>query len=49
MKSSSTTAAQDLQAYKACLQQHPDETSKCEGLEKAYEADLEMLRVLLGK
>jgi TPR repeat protein len=43
-----TTVAQDLQAYKACLHQYPEETSKCDALEKAYKADLELFRAVLG-
>ncbi len=27
-------------AYNACLQQHPDDASACEALNKIYEADL---------
>jgi hypothetical protein len=44
-----TIVAQDLQAYKTCLQQHQDETSKCDALEKAYKADLELFRAVFGK
>ena len=31
-------------AYKRCLQEHPDDPSKCEGLRQAYEADLKAFR-----
>ncbi len=33
-------------AYKACLQQHPDDASACEALNKIYEADLKTYRSL---
>ena len=31
-------------AYKRCLQQNPDDLSKCEALRKVYEADLKAYR-----
>jgi len=31
-------------AYKKCLEQHPDDPSKCEALRRAYEADLKAYR-----
>ncbi len=33
-------------AYEACLQQHPDDASACEALNKIYEADLKAYRSL---
>jgi hypothetical protein len=42
------TIADDLRAYKACLEQHSGQTSKCDALEKAYKADLEWFRALYG-
>jgi uncharacterized protein len=43
-----TTVAQDLRAYKTCLHQYSEETSKCDALGKAYKADLELFRTVLG-
>ncbi len=37
---------QSKAAYKECLQQHPDDASACEVLQKIYEADLQALRAL---
>ncbi len=34
-------------AYKKCLQQHPENPSKCEGWRRAYEADLEAYRLTI--
>ena len=31
-------------AYKRCLEQNPDDPSKCEALRRAYEADLKAYR-----
>ena len=31
-------------AYKRCLQQNPDDPSKCEALKRAFEADLKAYR-----
>jgi TPR repeat protein len=42
------TLADDLQAYKTCLLEHSDDTSKCDALEKIYKADLEVMKLLLG-
>jgi TPR repeat protein len=42
------TLAHDLQAYKSCLREHSDDTSKCDALEKIYKADLEVMKLLLG-
>ncbi len=33
-------------AYNTCLQQHPDDASACEALNKIYEADLKAYRSL---
>ncbi len=37
---------QSKAAYKECLQQHLDDASACEALQKIYEADLQALRAL---
>ena len=46
--SAGETLVHDLQAYKACLLEHSDDTGKCDGLEKIYKADLELMKVLRG-
>ncbi len=36
-------------AYKQCLEQYPDDPSKCETLRKAYEADLNAYQATIGE
>lgn len=46
----SNRARNDLEqskaAYKQCLQQHLDDASACEALQKIYQADLQVFRAL---
>lgn len=34
--------------YKECLMRHPENPKKCEGLRRAYEADMKAYRAIMG-
>jgi len=36
-------------AYKECLMTHSENPDKCEGLRKAYEADVKAYRAIMGR